>query len=67
MINSAFDFAGSWPPFFAVVGRLLALKFVEESKLSAGDMLRLFAKAADTVELADCGDEGILVLRHGFS
>jgi hypothetical protein len=46
---------------FAVLGRFLALKFVEGAKLSAGDVLHLFAEAADAVELADYGDEGILV------
>src|SRR5437870_5334186 len=52
---------------FAVFGRFLALKFVEEGELGAGDVLHLFPEAADAVELADCGDVGILVFRHGFS
>ena len=52
---------------FAVGGRLFALKFVEEGKLRAGDMLHLFAEAADIIELAGCGNERILVFRHGFS
>jgi len=52
---------------FAVVGRFLALDFVEEGELGAGDVLHLLAEAANVVELAGRGDEGILVLRHGFS
>jgi len=36
-------------------------------KLGAGDVLHLFPEAADSVELADCGDVGIFVFRHGFS
>jgi len=51
---------------FAVIGRFLALKFVEEGELSARDVLHLFPEAADAVVLADCGDIGILVFRHGF-
>lgn len=62
-----FGFRRIVPAFFAVVGRLLALKFVKECELSAGDVLHLFAEAPDTVEIAACGDVGILVLRHGFS
>jgi hypothetical protein len=46
---------------------LLALKFVEEGELSAGDVLHLFPEAADAIELADCGDVEILVPRLGFS
>jgi hypothetical protein len=38
---------------FAVTGRFLALKFVEEGELGAGDVLHLFPEAADAVELAD--------------
>src|SRR6201981_3795556 len=52
---------------FAVVGRLLAFKFVKEGELSAGDVLHLFAEATDAIEIAACGDVGILILRHGFS
>ncbi len=52
---------------FAVFGRFLALKFVEEGELGAGDMLHLLPEAADTIELAHCGDVGILIFRHGFS
>jgi hypothetical protein len=33
---------------------------VEEGELSAGDVLHLFTKVADAVELADCGDVEIL-------
>jgi hypothetical protein len=36
---------------FAVLGRFLALKVVEEGELSAGNVLRLFSKATDAVEL----------------
>jgi hypothetical protein len=52
---------------FAVLGRFLALKLVEKGELSTGDVLHLFAEASDAVEVADCGDEEILVLRHDFS
>ena len=55
------------PALFAVLGRFLALKFVEEGELSAGDVLHLFPEAADAIELADCGDVEILVPRLGFS
>jgi hypothetical protein len=54
-----------YPPFSQSAG-VLALKFVEERELSAGDVLQLFSEAADAVELSDCGDERILVFRHGF-
>jgi hypothetical protein len=30
-------------------------------------VLHLFREAANAVELANCGDVGILVFRHGFS
>ena len=62
-----FGFRRIVPALFAVVGRIVALKFVEESELSAGDVLHLFAEAADAVEIADRGDERVLVFRHGFS
>jgi hypothetical protein len=62
-----FGFRPIVPALFAVFGRLLALKFVEEGELSAGGVLHLFAEAADAVELADCEDLGILVFRHGVS
>ena len=55
------------PALFAVVGRLLALEFVEEGELGAGDVLYLLAEAADVIELSGGGDEEILVLRHGFN
>jgi hypothetical protein len=67
LISSDLVLAGSCPPFFAVVGRLLALEFVEEGELGARDVLYLLAEAADVIELCGGGDEGILVLRHGFS
>jgi hypothetical protein len=51
------------PTLFAVFGRLLALEFVEEGELVAGNMLYLLAEAADVIELSVGGDEGILVLR----
>src|SRR5882672_7709224 len=51
-----FGFCRIVPALFAVVGWLLALKFVEEGELSAGDVLHLFAEAADAIEPADCGD-----------
>src|SRR6266567_7320878 len=62
-----FGFRRIVPALFAVVGRLLALKFVKEGELSAGYVGHLFAEAADAIEIAACGDVGILVLRHGFS
>src|ERR1700751_5248263 len=62
-----FGFCRIVPALFAVVGRLLALKFVKEGELSAGYVLHLFAEAADAIEIAACGDVGILILRHGFS
>src|SRR4029077_17811805 len=62
-----FGFRRIVPALFAVGGRLLALEFVKEGELSAGDVLHLFAEAADAIEIAACGDVGILVLRHGFS
>src|SRR5438876_6363919 len=52
---------------FAVVRWLLALEFVEEGKLGAGDVLDLLSEAADVVELACSRDKGILVFRHRFS
>jgi len=52
---------------FAVVGWFLALEFVEEGELCAGDVIHLFAKTAGIVELSDCRDEGIFVFRHGLS
>jgi hypothetical protein len=55
------------PALFAVLGRFLALKLVEEGELSTGDVLHLFPEAADAVEVADCWDVRILVFRHGFS
>jgi len=55
------------PTLFAVFGWLLALEFVEEGELGADDVLHLLAEAADVIELSCCGDEGIFVLRHGFS
>jgi hypothetical protein len=61
LINSALVFAGIVATFFQVLEWFLALKFVEEAQLSAGDVLHLFPEAADSIELADCGDEGILV------
>jgi len=51
---------------FAVVRRFLALKFVEEGELAAGDMLYLFTKAACILELSGCRDVRILLLRHGL-
>jgi hypothetical protein len=54
------------PSFLAIVGRFLALEFVEEGELRAGDVLYLFAEAAGTIEVSAGGEEGILVLRHGF-
>lgn len=63
----AFGFRRIVPALFAVVGRLLAVKFVKEGELSAGDMLHLFAEAADAIEIAAYRNVGILVLRHGFS
>src|SRR5579864_114788 len=51
---------------FAVVRRLLALKFVEEGKLGAGDVLHLFAEAAGIFELPRRRDVGVFVLRHDF-
>src|SRR5437868_9555919 len=68
-ILNQLSFAFRWivPALFAVVGRLLALKFAKEGELSAGDVLHLFAEAADAIEIAACGDVGILVFRHGFS
>jgi hypothetical protein len=54
------------PSFFAIVGRFLALEFVEEGELRAGNVLYLFAEAAGTIEVSAGGDEGILVLGHGF-
>ena len=53
--------------FFAVVRRLFALELIEEGELGARNVLYLLAKAADPIELSGSGDEGILVLRHGFS
>jgi hypothetical protein len=50
-----------------LVRRFLALEFVEEGELSTGDVLHLLPETADAVELADCGNVGILVFRHGFS
>ena len=58
-----FGFRRIVPTLFAVVGRFLAFKFVEEGELSAGDVLHLFAEAADAVNLADCGDEQVCDLR----
>jgi hypothetical protein len=52
---------------FSVIRRLLALKFVEEGELGAGNVLHLFAEAASIFELSGCGDEGILVLRDSLS
>ena len=54
------------PSFFAIVGRFLALEFVEEGELRAGNVLYLFAEATGTIEVSAGGDEGLLVLRHGF-
>src|SRR5438270_7472107 len=62
-----FTFRRIVPALFAIVGRLLALKFIEEGKLSAGNVLHLFSEGADAIEIAACRDVGILVLRHGFS
>src|ERR1700721_495374 len=52
---------------FAVVGRLLAFKFVKEGKLSAGEVLHLFAEAPDAIEIAACGDVRNFILRSAFS
>jgi len=52
LINSA-GFRWIVPALFAVLGPFLALKFVEEGELSAGDVLHLFLETADAVELAD--------------
>jgi hypothetical protein len=52
---------------FAVLRWFLSLKVVEEGELGAGDVLHLFPEGADSLELADCGDVGIPVFRHGFS
>jgi hypothetical protein len=51
---------------FAIVRRFLALKFVEEGELGAGDVLHLFTKAACILELSCCRDVRILLLRHGL-
>jgi hypothetical protein len=56
-----FGFRRIVPALFAVFWRLLALQFVEEAELSVGEVLHWFAEAADAVELADCGDAGILI------
>ena len=48
-----FGFRWIVPALFAVLGPFLALKFVEEGELSAGDVLHLFLETADAVELAD--------------
>jgi len=47
-----FGFRRIVPALFAIVGRLLALKFVKEGELSAGDVLHLFAEATDAIEIA---------------
>ena len=48
------------PSLFAVVGRLLALEFVEECELGAGDVLYSLAEASDVIELSGGGDEEYL-------
>jgi len=53
----AFCLGGIVTASFAVLGWLLALKFVEEGELGAGDVLYLFAEAADVVELASRRNE----------
>src|SRR6266481_7357001 len=62
----SFGFRRIVATLFAVLRGFLALKFVKEGELGAGDVLHLFPEAADAVELANCGDVGILVFRHGF-
>ena len=47
-----FGFRRIVPALFAVLGRFLALKLVEEGELSAGDVLHLFAEATDAIEIA---------------
>src|SRR5579864_3656610 len=63
----SFGFRRIMPTLFAVLRGFLALKFVKEGELRAGDVLHLFAEAAYAIEIAACGDIGILILRHGFS
>ena len=48
------------PALFAVVGRLLALEFVEEGELGAGDVLYLLSEAADVIELSGGGTKEYL-------
>src|SRR5215469_9774357 len=48
------------PSLFAVVGRLLALEFVEECELGAGDVLYSLAEASDVIELSGGRDEEYL-------
>ena len=48
-----FGFRRIVPALFAVVGRLLALKFVKEGELGAGDVLCL-SPLVSTVRLLDC-------------
>src|ERR1700758_5137405 len=47
-----FGFRRIVPALFAVLGRFLALKLVEEGELCTGDVLYLFPEAAHAVEIA---------------
>jgi hypothetical protein len=48
------------PSFFAIIGRFLALEFVEEGELRAGNVLYLFAEAPGTIEVSAGGTKAYL-------